>query len=114
MVGGHPPSYQSVVVLYPGQGKGKRREEREIPEESCLIPEEGGVTGGTELDIGADSQRRTDVNWVPGIDTKSRISKTQHTEEKDLLWQGSSPSLLPLVLVQLLLQEGIMVLAVPV
>jgi hypothetical protein len=33
---------------------------------------------------------------------------------KDLLWQGSSPSLLLLVLVQLLLQEGIMVLAVPV
>jgi hypothetical protein len=78
-VGGHPPSYQSVVVLYPGQGKGKRREEREIPEESCPIPEEDGVTGGMELDIGADSQCRTDINWVPGIlDLKLRISKTQH------------------------------------
>jgi hypothetical protein len=63
-------------------GSKERKEDkrcREIPEEGCLIPEEDGVTGGTELDIEADSQCKTDVNWVPGIlDLKLRISKTQH------------------------------------
>jgi hypothetical protein len=63
-------------------GSREREEEKryeEILEESCQILEEDGATGGTELDVEADSQRRTDVNWVPGIlDPKSRISKTQH------------------------------------
>jgi hypothetical protein len=51
----------------------------EIPKEGCPTPEEDGVTGGTELNIGTDSQCKKDVNWVPGIlDPKLRISKTQH------------------------------------
>jgi hypothetical protein len=51
----------------------------EIPEEECPIPEEDRVTGGTELNVGTDSQCRKNVNWVPGIlDLKSQISKAQH------------------------------------
>jgi hypothetical protein len=51
----------------------------EIPEEGCPTLEEDGVTGGTELNVGTDSQHRENVNWVPGIlDPKSQISKTQH------------------------------------
>jgi hypothetical protein len=47
----------------------KKEEERygEILQEGCPIPEEDRVTGWTELDVGTDSQRRTDINWVPGI-----------------------------------------------
>jgi hypothetical protein len=51
----------------------------EIPEEGCPTPEEDRATGGTELNVGTDSQGRKNVNWVPGIlDQKLRISKTQH------------------------------------
>ncbi|KAJ7714394.1 hypothetical protein B0H14DRAFT_2644454 [Mycena olivaceomarginata] len=60
--------------------RGKKEEKRykEILEEGCPIPEVDGVTRGTELDIGIDSQCRM-INWVPGIlDPKLQISKTQH------------------------------------
>jgi hypothetical protein len=72
--------YDCALLLYPGRGEGKRSIGMgEIPEEGCPTPEEDRVIGGTELNVGTDSQRRENVNWVPGIlDPKSRISKTQH------------------------------------
>jgi hypothetical protein len=50
-----------------------------IPEEGCPTLEEDRFAGGTELNVGTDSQCRKDVNRVPGIlDLKSWISKTQY------------------------------------
>jgi hypothetical protein len=51
----------------------------EILEEGYPRQEEDRDTGGKELNVGTDSQRRKNANWVPSIlDPKSWISKTQH------------------------------------